>query len=48
MATIVGIRRGEELIISPGPYTTIELNDVIYFIGNDECLERVQKFLFPN
>ncbi|MFC5560023.1 TrkA C-terminal domain-containing protein [Ureibacillus thermophilus] len=48
MATIVGIRRGEELIISPGPYATIEMDDVIYFIGNDECLERVQKFLFPN
>lgn len=24
MATIVGIRRGDELIISPGPYATIE------------------------
>ncbi|HWK22431.1 MAG TPA: TrkA C-terminal domain-containing protein [Ureibacillus sp.] len=47
MATIVGIRRGVELIISPGPYATIELGDVIYFIGNDECLERVQKFLYP-
>src|SRR5690606_8710793 len=48
MATIVGIRRGKELILSPGPYTTIESKDIIYFIGNDECLERVQKFLFPN
>lgn len=48
LATIVGIRRGEELIISPGPYTTIEKKDIIYFIGNDECLERVINFLFPN
>lgn len=48
MATIVGIRRGEELIISPGPYTTIEENDTIYFIGNDECLDRVTKFIDPN
>lgn len=47
MATIVGIRRGVELIISPGPYATLEQNDVIYFIGNDECIERVQKFLYP-
>lgn len=47
MATIVGVRRGEELIISPGPYATFEQGDVIYFIGNDECIERVQKFLYP-
>ncbi|MFC7686002.1 TrkA C-terminal domain-containing protein [Ureibacillus sp. GCM10028918] len=47
MATIVGIRRGVELIISPGPYATFEQGDVIYFIGNDECIERVQKFLYP-
>lgn len=50
MATIVGIRRekGGELIISPGPYATIEEKDIIYFIGNDECIDRVQKFLYPN
>nr|WP_232337074.1 TrkA C-terminal domain-containing protein [Lysinibacillus timonensis] len=47
MATIVGIRRGNDLILSPGPYATIENNDIIYFIGNDECLERVEKFLYP-
>lgn len=48
MATIVGIRRGDELLLSPGPYATFQQHDVIYFIGNDECLERVQKFLYPN
>ncbi|WP_233549479.1 TrkA C-terminal domain-containing protein [Lysinibacillus yapensis] len=48
MATIVGIRKGVELIISPGPYATFEQNDIVYFIGNDECLERVQNFLYPN
>src|SRR5690554_6568565 len=47
MATIVGIKRGEELILSPGPYATLELNDTIYFIGNDECIERVNNYLFP-
>lgn len=47
MATIVGIRRGDELIISPGPYATFEQGDMIYFIGNDECIDRVQKFLYP-
>ncbi|MFJ8237768.1 TrkA C-terminal domain-containing protein [Ureibacillus sp. NPDC094379] len=48
MGTIVGIRRGEELILSPGPYATLQHNDIIYFIGNDECIERVQKFLYPD
>ncbi len=48
MATIVGIRRGDELLLSPGPYATFQRHDIIYFIGNDECLERVQKFLYPN
>lgn len=48
MGTIVGIRRENELIISPGPYATFQLHDIIYFIGNDECLERVQNFLYPN
>lgn len=48
MATIVGIRRGDELLLSPGPYATFQQHDIIYFIGNDECLERVQKFLYPN
>ncbi|WP_449444706.1 hypothetical protein [Ureibacillus acetophenoni] len=31
--------------MSPGPYITIEPKDIIYFIGNDESLERVEKFL---
>ncbi|RKJ31993.1 GntR family transcriptional regulator, partial [Butyricicoccus sp. 1XD8-22] len=47
MATIVGIRRESELILSPGPYATIEKNDIIYFIGNDESIDRVEKFLYP-
>lgn len=47
-ATIVGIRRENDLIISPGPYATFQQHDIIYFIGNDECLERVQNFLYPN
>ncbi|BDH63474.1 GntR family transcriptional regulator [Lysinibacillus sp. PLM2] len=47
MATIVGIRRESELILSPGPYATIEKNDIVYFIGNDESMDRVEKFLYP-
>lgn len=47
-STIVGIRRQNELLLSPGPYASLQDGDVIYFIGNDESLTRVQNFLFPN
>ncbi|MGM9929106.1 MAG: TrkA C-terminal domain-containing protein [Bacillus sp. (in: firmicutes)] len=46
-ATIVGIKKEGELLLSPGPYATIEQDDVIYFIGNDTCLDRVKNFLYP-
>ncbi|KOS69249.1 GntR family transcriptional regulator [Lysinibacillus contaminans] len=46
--TIVGIRRSNELLLSPGPYASLEDGDIIYFIGNDESLARVQNFLYPN
>lgn len=47
-STIVGIRRSNELLLSPGPYASLEDGDIIYFIGNDESLMRVQNFLYPN
>lgn len=47
-STIVGIRRKNELLLSPGPYVSLEEGDIIYFIGNDESFARVQSFLYPN
>ncbi|MEH6943301.1 TrkA C-terminal domain-containing protein [Bacillus sp. JJ722] len=47
-ATIVGIRRDGEISLSPGPYASFEPKDIIYFIGNDTCLERVNNFLYPH
>ena len=44
-ATIVGIRKKDELILSPGPYATIEVGDILYFIGDDECLSNAELFL---
>lgn len=46
-ATIVGIRRGQEILLSPGPYATLHVQDVIYFIGNEQSVDTVQNFLFP-
>lgn len=44
-ATVVAIRRGDILIRSPGPYAEFLAGDTIYFIGEDDCVERVDMFL---
>lgn len=45
-ATIIAIRRGEEIIISPGPYAVISLGDILYYVGDENCHERVRSFLY--
>ncbi|PXV89209.1 regulatory GntR family protein [Lachnotalea glycerini] len=45
-ATIIAIRRGEQIIISPGPYAIITLGDIIYYVGDENCHERVNNFLY--
>lgn len=45
-ATIVGIKREEEILLSPGPYASIKENDVIYFIGNEASFDIVKNFLY--
>ena len=44
-ATIVGIRKNDHLIMSPGPYAILEAGNIIYFIGDDESLANAQQFL---
>lgn len=44
-ATIIAIKRNITLIMSPGPYALLLENDIFYFVGDDNCLERVQNFL---
>lgn len=46
-ATLVAIKRDTETIVSPGPYTTFCLNDIIYFVGAPGTLDRVRNFLYP-
>ena len=46
-ATVIAIRRNGQILISPGPYATLEEKDILYFIGDDDCLERVRRFLYP-
>lgn len=44
-ATIVAIRKGSDLLLSPGPYATLHPGNILYFIGDDECLIKAQQFL---
>jgi len=44
-ATVVAIRRGERLLLSPGPYETLLAGDILHYIGDEGCHERVKHFL---
>ena len=44
--TIVAIKRGENLIVSPGPYAAFNEDDIFYIIGNDQSYIAAKKILF--
>jgi len=46
-ATIIAIRRNDSLLMSPGPYAVFQENDIFYFVGDENCMERVKKFIYP-
>lgn len=46
-ATVVGIRRNSEVIISPGPLSIFEGGDIILAVGDPSIVERVKQFLKP-
>ncbi|MBY0758815.1 MULTISPECIES: GntR family transcriptional regulator [Sellimonas] len=46
-ATVIAIRRNGTLMMSPGPKAVFRLNDIFYYTGDDECPERVRKFMYP-
>lgn len=43
--TIIGIKRYNETILSPGPYATFELGDVLLVIGEEKVYNAVKIFL---
>lgn len=45
LATVVGIRRGERLKLSPGPDVQIMQGDILYYICDPECVSKVTAFL---
>lgn len=46
-ATIIAVRRGNNLLISPGPYLVLIENDILFFVGEESSFERVKNFLYP-
>ncbi len=44
-ATIVGIKRGGETILSPGPYAIFKKDDVLVVIGDEAVYDAVRTFL---
>ncbi|NLK21888.1 MAG: GntR family transcriptional regulator [Epulopiscium sp.] len=44
-ATIVGIKRGQELIVSPGPYTEFQQGDILIIVGDPYVRNRTKEFL---
>lgn len=43
-ATVIAIRRGDKLILSPGPYAEFQANDTVIFVGDVSCVETVNAF----
>lgn len=46
-ATVIAIRRNGTLMMSPGPQAVFRRNDIFYYTGDDECPDRVKKFMYP-
>lgn len=46
-ATIIAVRRNNEVIKSPGPYMSLLDGDILYFLPQDDTVQRVNDFLYP-
>lgn len=44
-ATILGVKRNNDLIISPGPHLDFREDDIIVFVGADGVLQNVENFV---
>ena len=45
-ATVIGIKHNDTLLMSPGPYSVLNVGDILYFVGDDNSYSRVHKFLY--
>ena len=44
LATVLAIRHQDQLLLSPGPYAKIHQGDILYYIGSEDCILRVDQF----
>ena len=44
-ATIIAVKRNDQLFLSPGPYFCMEAGDTLVFIGDERAVYSVQKFV---
>ena len=46
-ATVIAVRKQDELLRSPGPYIELCEHDILYFLPQDDSTQRVTEFLYP-
>ena len=44
-ATVIAIRRGERIILSPGPYAALLAGDILVFVGDLKSVSAVSEFI---
>lgn len=44
-ATIIGVKRNDELYLSPGPYFAIKENDIIVYVGESDVIQNVKNYI---
>lgn len=44
-ATVVAVRHGDQLVLSPGPHQGLDQGDMVYFVGNESSVQRVAHLL---
>ncbi len=37
-STIIAIERGDRIILSPGPYSSLQIGDILYIVGDEQAL----------
>ncbi|MCY6959231.1 TrkA C-terminal domain-containing protein [Clostridium brassicae] len=43
--TIIGVKRNDDILISPGPYLEFKVGDKILAVGDEDVVDRIKKFL---
>lgn len=44
-ATVIAIKKKEELVFSPGPHASLDPGNILYFVGDRDCYDRVDAFI---